>query len=832
MRKRCLLLVLLGIAGAQGAEPPRDCYGDPLPEGAIARLGSLRLRNEEFIFGAAFTADGKTLAVVGTNNIYFWDPFKGKLVRRVELQAVPVQSRRFSADGKTLIQARQDDPKVLSVLDASSGAEQRTLTRAGCLLIQHLDVSRDGKIVAVVHENTIVLWDVPSGKLLHRFSEPPPLHGAVALAPDGKQLVVPHSDGSLHVVDVASGKELRAVEMPPLPPGRPSPRTIQRLAISPDGRYLVFGGPDTPLTLCELATGKRLHELAPSQSNFFTGAAFTPDSRLLAVDEYTGIRLFEVPSGKEVRKLPLKSPKQNRLVFSPDGRMLAAVEHYTIQLWDMTANRWLHPPVGHEAQIEALHFFPDGKRLVSADRGREMRVWDIASAQTLAQRMSNAPAVSLTVDKDGESVRFTTNYHVSAHHWDPRTGRDEVQPRGSIGLSGTTALSPDGRSLAVLTNNASSGDPKKSGAARQLRLYDLKTSKWIALPGLPELPQWGLHQVLFAPDSRRLAARCPNGVLLLWDRDTGKLVRELKMKEPGGGQPLHLVFAADGRSFLAAIGRMIRIRELASGADRLQNPPVPGFGYGLAYAPDARYFACGQEDGRILVYSAISGKQLAQWQGKQGSVRALAFSRDGRLLASGGANGTILIWKVPEDDSVPVVRNAEEAVSLWQTLGDSDAAAANRALAGLAAAPAQTLPLFKERLRPLGKPLDREQLARRIAELEDDSFKVREQATCELALLGDEAADALRQALHNDLSAEAKRRIEDLLSRLKKGGDPERLHFLRALEVLERIGTRQATALLHELERKPLPAELHEDIEASLRRIEEREPPSGSSSAP
>src|SRR5262249_8633823 len=161
------------------------------------------------------------LAAVGTSYIYLWDPFKGKLVRRMEIRAVPVQCRRFSADGKTLIQARQDDPKVLSVIDASSGAVQRTLNRAGGGLIQHLDVSRDGKIVAVVHENSIVLWDVPSGKLLHRLSEPPPLQSAVALAPDGKQLVLPHSDGSLHVADVATGKELRAVEMPPPRPGRP-----------------------------------------------------------------------------------------------------------------------------------------------------------------------------------------------------------------------------------------------------------------------------------------------------------------------------------------------------------------------------------------------------------------------------------------------------------------------------------------------------------------------------------------------------------------------------------------------------------------------------------
>jgi hypothetical protein len=281
---------------------------------------------------------------------------------------------------------------------------------------------------------------------------------------------------------------------------------------------------------------------------------------------------------------------------------------------------------------------------------------------------------------------------------------------------------------------------------------------------------------------------------------------------------VHLAFAADGRSFLALMGNTVRIREIASGADRLQIPTAPSI-FSLAYSPDARLIASGQGDGRIFVYSAISGKQLAQWQGKQGYVHALAFSRDGRLLASGGANGTILIWKAPEDDSVPVVPKSEHPVSFWQGLGESDAAAANRAMAALAAAPAQTLPLFEKHLQPAGKSLDHERLVRLIAELDDDSFKVRQRATRELAAIGSDAAEALRQALLNVPSAESKRRIEDLLSRLKKDGDSPRLRFLRAIEVLERIGSPRAKDLLHSLAGKSLPLEWREEVQASLRRM-------------
>jgi WD40 repeat protein len=817
MPNRYLPLLLLCVSGVLGAEPARDRYGNPLPEGAIARLGSLRLRNEEFIHAAAFTADGKKLAAVGAGSTSFWDPVTGKLARRVEYKSAPQTKRYLCGDGETIVLSSNFDT-VLRFVDASSGAEKATLNYGQAGFIQSLDLSRDGKILAAIHQYSISLWDVAGGKLLHTFKGAPisplPPQSLVAVAPDGKQVVLPHADGSLHLVDVATGKELRAVEMPPPRAGVPVWRRLQRLIFSPDGRYLAFGGPSLPLTVCEAATGKLLHELAPPQGNYYTGAAFTPDSRLLAVDELTGIHLFDLRSGKEVRKLPLSARSRSILAFSPDGRTLAAVGDYTIKLWDMAAERWLHPHIGHEVRIDSLAFFPDGKRLVSADINGEMRVWDIASAQTRAQRTSSTPAVSLTVDRDGESVRFA-GHDTSVHHWDVRSGRDEIQQKVVAALiTNMQALSPDGRSLAVLAPNGSA-QPDRSAAWQQLRLVDVKSNQAIVLRGLPE--QRGIFRLLFTPDSRRLAAYFQDGAVRLWDRDTGRLVRELTSAAPSG-QPMHLTFAVDGRSFLAWIGNRVRLREVSTGADRLQIPPLPGL-VALAYAPDARLFACGQEDGRTLIYSAVRGKQLAQGHGKQGPVGALAFSPDGRLLASGGANGTILVWKMPHEKPLPATQNADEADSLWQALGESDPAAAHRAMAGLAAAPAQALPLCKERLRPLSKPLDRAQLAQWIAALDDDSFTVRKQAARELALAGDDAADALRQALHNSPSAESKRQMENLLARLEKGGDPERLRFVRALEVLERIGSPQAKEVLRALAGKPLTADLREEVQASLRRL-------------
>src|SRR5262249_47827973 len=59
--------------------------GDPLPEGAVARLGSVRLRHEGQVCCAAFSPDGKLLASGGLDHlIRFWDPATGKEVRKLQ----------------------------------------------------------------------------------------------------------------------------------------------------------------------------------------------------------------------------------------------------------------------------------------------------------------------------------------------------------------------------------------------------------------------------------------------------------------------------------------------------------------------------------------------------------------------------------------------------------------------------------------------------------------------------------------------------------------------------------------------------------------------------
>src|SRR5262249_21632097 len=100
--------------GRAPADPavPVDCFGDPLPEGAVARLGTLRLRHGGGVYAVCFARDGKTLVSYGGDDTFrTWDVTTGRELDR--RQRLGPSLRRcddavFSPDGSTLALAGRD----------------------------------------------------------------------------------------------------------------------------------------------------------------------------------------------------------------------------------------------------------------------------------------------------------------------------------------------------------------------------------------------------------------------------------------------------------------------------------------------------------------------------------------------------------------------------------------------------------------------------------------------------------------------------------------------------------------------------------------------------
>jgi hypothetical protein len=168
---------------------------------------------------------------------------------------------------------------------------------------------------------------------------------------------------------------------------------------------------------------------------------------------------------------------------------------------------------------------------------------------------------------------------------------------------------------------------------------------------------------------------------------------------------------------------------------------------------------------------------------------------------------------------------AADLEAIWKDFTQNDDAGTKKAWQGITAmtqAPQLAVPFLKERLKPVPRP-DPKRIEQCLADLDSGNFKTREKAMQELEGLGDMALPALDKKLaEKTLSVEARRRMETLAQRPRTVLTGEELRSLRAVEVLEGIGTPEARAVLTNLARGGEGAVLTEQARRALARLGRR----------
>jgi hypothetical protein len=321
--------------------------------------------------------------------------------------------------------------------------------------------------------------------------------------------------------------------------------------------------------------------------------------------------------------------------------------------------------------------------------------------------------------------------------------------------------------------------------------------------------------VAFTPDGRTLLTACEG--VYFWDAATG---------HPLGRLPVtqfiwSLALAPDGKVLATADqSGPVRLWEVAM---RREIARLPN-GFRVAFAPDGRLLAIGTK-GTVKLWDCATCATCKVLEGHNDRIDALAFAPDGTMLLSSGGETSALTWDVADVVNRPMVKSRNPGPELlqrwWQDLAAEDAAAAYKAQWKLAAAAEQALPVLQASLRRADHG-QVERIVSRIAELDDDRFEVREKAADDLQKLGALAQTQLQHALPHAASVEQRRRLEELVKKLPELSGSQGLRELRAVAVLERIGSPAARALLQDLAGGHPGSELTREAKASLRRLAQR----------
>jgi WD40 repeat protein/serine/threonine protein kinase len=152
----------------------------------------------------------------------------------------------------------------------------------------------------------------------------------------------------------------------------------------------------------------------------------------------------------------------------------------------------------------------------------------------------------------------------------------------------------------------------------------------------------------FSPDGWRIASACQDGIVKVWDAQTGLALLTFQAHASNASG---VAFSPDGRR-LATIGRMERVVQVwdAQTGDRILTLSKPkGMASRVAFSPDGRHLACAGiregEFGEVTLWDAITGQEVYTRVGHTGPVADVTFRADGKTFASAGHDGTVRVWE-------------------------------------------------------------------------------------------------------------------------------------------------------------------------------------------
>jgi WD40 repeat protein len=684
LRAILVIIVWCLVVPAANTQPlPKariDPFGDPLPDGAVARLSTTRWRlyhspltfapNGQYAivtsaripfldapkpygettrlldaatgtsmqmfpqpsWGAFFTGDNKVVILEHRNVVRFLNVETGKIIREIKINGpcAWITGTTWSADGKRMACQYHNNlgfPLGCYVWDLEQGVELYGWEKEGgnCAL------SSDGTLLAIRANQTIGVFSVDEKNVVCKWDSEDPIstRRAVVFLPDGKTLITSEKNRVLFW-DPPTGKLKAKSKLGPVLETKSDDPVA--FAISADGRYFAAGGSKGTVSIWDLQAEALLHTLPDAGKRLpITHLNFTPDGKRLVSQAavFPSARVWDVASGKELTPRNVAASNFVGMMFTVGGKALATTAQLDpIQLWDAASGKLLrdfeHPEKTFLCYTRQCPFVltSSGKALVAAQSG-EALMWNLADGKLRHRVKTELPKFD---PGDHKHFTWTTccpdeDTIIAVYSGDVRA---IVPPRGRMGP------------IKVYWTMIGIADANTGKIQRSFRVD-------------PE----SLDRLCLSPDGSMLAA--VGGSLRVWDlQGEGEIFKWDDLPKQHGWESL--AFSADSRklfvtsqsSSLDKRQHAFWVLDIASGKTGGSSifkfdPTIHSVG-----AIANENLAAISKGETITLFDPLTGKEYGQVKTNLDKIGCLAFSSDGKRLASAGDDTTVLIWDITD----------------------------------------------------------------------------------------------------------------------------------------------------------------------------------------
>ena len=610
------------------------------PENA-GQVVELKRIGGPIVNSAAISPDGRLVAVATSLAVELRDAAKLNTVVRTLEAGVAFQSVAFSPDGQLIAGGGKYGDVML--WQTADGKFVRKFEQRAQGEVRQLVFSPDGKLLTAQVSGfggVMIVWDVATGKV--KSQSDPLFFFRWVVSPDGQKLAA--------TVDPDDQITIFSLKVEPLDSPSVGTENTYVMAFSPDGRLLASSAEDGKVKLWFVNGDGRLREFG--EISTIVSLSFSPDSRLLAaVSIINEVAVWDTRSGRQLLYVQGRggtSQVKVSLSFSGDNKLLLANPATGLRLWQVPGGRQLGSLALSQINIPSrVAFGRDGETVVSGFPPNQAQVQRVADGRSVARLSNNAccystlflngiyplssvpvalgPQQRLLALSSSDNGNFESDEDASLI-----TIQDiRRQTRASFKLQDqifSLAFSPDEQLLAA--------------GGKQVYLVNTRDRRIVQTL---EHAKDSVSSLAFSSDGQLLAAASLDGVIRLWQVANGRLVRELPKQEKA---ILAIAFSPDN-ALLATAGadQTVRLWQVAGGklAQTLKgHESIVG---ALAFSADGTILASGALDGAINLWQVSDGKLLKTLKGHTDNVLGVAFMKDGRL-ASVSSDGTTRLWGV------------------------------------------------------------------------------------------------------------------------------------------------------------------------------------------